>query len=677
MEFIKFKKRLQDNFEILIKEATHLFEVDLDKDELWDLYLDSFPEGTNEIFRERREYDCSCCRQFIKGIGNVVAIKDNKIKTIWDLDADSSTFQPVADALSKLVKSKDIGNVWVNKFKSIGTDSNKEMLDSGKVLEWDHFYLDMPNKFIDTSKETEGELRSQYKSTRDVFSRSLNEITEDSVLTVLELIAQNSLYKGEEWKSVLEVFLKHKQSYSKLKDEEDKSNYSWEKSVIVGESLGRIRNHSIGTLLVNISEGMGLDLAVRKYESIVAPENYKRSKPIYSKKMLEDAQKTVQELGYMDSLSRRYAILDDITVNNILFSNKDSAKRIGGMDLFEEMLSEVAVNPKNYSKVEEVSIDTFISDILPNAKELELLLENKHSSNMASLIAPTNKNSKSMFKWNNGFSWGYTGNITDSSMKDNVKLAGGNVDGVLRFSIQWNDGSSHDGNDLDAHCIDPNGNHIFYGNKRGNLDVDIMTPKRNVPAVENITWGSLSQMSAGTYEFFVHNYSHRGGREGFKAEIEFNGQIFSFSYNKNINNREKVAVAEVRLDKQGNFTITEKLPSSVSSREVWGLKTNQFIPVSVVMHSPNYWDSQDGIGNKHYMFMLKNCINPENPNGMFVEFLQQDLVKHRKVFEALFSKAAVKDNEDQLSGVGFSSTQRNEVTVKVKGVTERILKVKF
>lgn len=102
--------------------------------------------------------------------------------------------------------------------------------------------------------------------------------------------------------------------------------------------IGRIRNHSIGTLLVNVSEGMDLDTAVKKYEQIVAPTNYKRSKPIYTKAMLEKAQKQIIELGYMDSLPRRYATLDDITVNDILFSNKDSAKRISGAnDILENL----------------------------------------------------------------------------------------------------------------------------------------------------------------------------------------------------------------------------------------------------------------------------------------------------------------------------------------------------
>ena len=250
---------------------------------------------------------------------------------------------------------------------------------------------------------------------------------------------------------------------------------------------------------------------------------------------------------------------------------------------------------------------------------------------------------------------------------------------MLRFSIQWNE-DGNDNYDLDAHCIEPTGNEIYFNNGRkpdfsplgGQLDIDIIHPNGKI-AVENITWGNLSRMKNGTYKFFVHQYLG-SVRKGFRAEIEFNGQIYSFDYNKSMRTGEKVQVADVTLE-NGNFTIKEYITSNMSSKEVWGITTNQF--VSVMCYSPNYWDEQQGIGNKHYFFMLKNCINPESPNGFFNEYLKQELVQHKRVFEALGSKMRVEQTDDQLSGIGFSSTQRNELVVKVKGNTERILKIKF
>lgn len=397
--------------------------------------------------------------------------------------------------------------------------------------------------------------------------------------------------------------------------------------------------------------------------------------------MREDAKKTVVELGLMDSLGREYASLDDITINNILFANRDIKSKLTGADPFD-MLNSNVVNPKSFDKIEEVNVDTFVKEILPNASSVSVFLENKHIGNMVSLIAPKVKDSATMFKWDNNFSWAYKGNITDS-MKDRVKALGGKVDGVFRFSIQWNT-EGNNNNDFDAHAKEPNGNHIYFGSKRGHnssgeLDVDIRSPVYEIgngTAVENITYSNLSKMPKGVYDFYVHNFSHNGGRSGFTAEIEFNGNIYSYDYPQELKQGETVLVASVMYSEKG-FEIVRSLPSSMSSKDIWNLKTNQFVPVTVAMLSPNYWNEQSGIGNKHYFFMLKDCVNTDSPNGFFNEFLKEPLMKHKHVFEALGSQMKVEDKDTQLSGIGFSSTQQSSLVCKVEGKFNRTIKIIF
>lgn len=73
MEFIDFKRAVYKQFDALANNADRLYLTNVNKDELWD--IDSYPED------ERQSHTC---RQFIKPYGNVVAIVNNKLVSIWD-----------------------------------------------------------------------------------------------------------------------------------------------------------------------------------------------------------------------------------------------------------------------------------------------------------------------------------------------------------------------------------------------------------------------------------------------------------------------------------------------------------------------------------------------------------------------------------------------------------------
>ena len=120
---------------------------------------------------------------------------------------------------------------------------------------------------------------------------------------------------------------------------------------------------------------------------------------------------------------------------------------------------------------------------------------------------------------------------------------------------------------MDAHCTEPNGNEIYYSNKRssrtgGWLDVDIIHPQRGKPAVENIQFKTRTKMDKGEYLFRVHQYTYRDGDNGFEAEIEFNNTIYKFDYPFKLNQGEYVEVAKVILHQDGHFELIRLLENS-------------------------------------------------------------------------------------------------------------------
>lgn len=196
--------------------------------------------------------------------------------------------------------------------------------------------------------------------------------------------------------------------------------------------------------------------------------------------------------------------------------------------------------------------------------------------------------------------------------------------------------------------------------------------------VENIIWVDERKMLEGNYTVYVNNFCCRESVDtGFTLEIEHNGEVRQFFYDKPVKHKENVMVAEITYSKSKGIQIRELIPSTNhSSVSLWNIDTNKFHKVNVMMLSPNYWDEQ-GIGNKHYFFMLDDCKNPEPVRGFFNEYLNSELTPHRKVFEVLADKMKTPYQEHQLSGLGFSSTMRNSIIVKVDGTFSRTLKVNF
>lgn len=672
MDFQQFKRLLQGKLDFLIANSPALFQVNIEGDVLWETYLESYPAEANPIYRERRTHDCSCCKQFIRNYGKIVGVIDGQMQSIFDIPEAEDEYSVVCLAMSDLIHQYEISDAFYTKFKHLGTDTNLELTDDDRIINWSHLYYEMPDNLVQNTSRSIENLQGQIRSTKDVIARSFEELTPSAITTVLELIEQKNLYRGEEHKKKLASFATLQRGWITA---DNKNNYCWGVAIKHGR-VAAIRNTAIGTLLIDLSAGMEIERAVTRYEKVVAPSNYKRPQAIVTQSQIDAAEKQVKELGLVASLGRKHASIVMLHMNDVIWASGESQKVMTSP--FDILHNEVKQKVKKFDHIEEMGIQYFLDEVLPQAQSLEVLFDNKFESNLVNLIAPVNADALSLFQWENGFSWSYNGELTDSNIKEAVKTRGGGVDGQLRCSLMWAEGDRNDNSDLDIHCISPK-SHIYYGSKKGTcggmLDVDIRAPHRmgNLNIVENITWAKNINLPVGKYKFYVRNFAKVGIQSGFNAEIEYNGVIHSFHYPKGLRTGEDVDVATVEWDGK-DFTIVTHIDSEQESKEIWGIKTQTFVPVTALMYSPNYWEGEKGRGNKHYFFMLEGCSNPMSSRGFYNEFLRPEFSEHKRVFELLGNKMRVEPEGEQLAGVGFSSTMKNSL---VLNINSKPIKINF
>lgn len=704
----RFTKKVQAQFDEMCK-TEKLFRVNLSGQEVWDLYLNSFTKEENPIFRspESSTYNCNHCKNFIRRYGNIVAIDEEyNIVTMFDVVGDEE-FTSVVKALTKAIKSAKVTEVFFetfaelnnlpyescsksNKVFRLGVDKNEKqytkeeaelygVVKPQEIRRFNHLHLSLPKLFVDTTGSSVESIMGNFRDSKTVFARAMEEISLDTLKLVKDLIIQGSLLNGDAHLHKIEQIVPLKAEYDDI-PKKKRDNWCWVKSYKL--PFAKFKNELIGVLCSDLSEGEELNKACELWNKRIDPANYMKAKAPITKKQIEEAKAFVEENGFAESFDRRFATIKDVKLSEIKHINKGKGE-IKSVSIFDNVKSTSTRHKRSeFDGVEEVGIEKFMADILPTCSSVEAYFKNSHKGNLVSLTTANNPDSKPIFKWTNNYSWTFNGNLAGKSeIKEAVKSAGGKIDGVLRFSIAWNEGGKEI-LDFDAHASEPSGREINFSTHKtercktpmsGYLDVDMIRPMGL--GVENIVWDVASAMQDGRYTFWIKNFDG-GNNKGFKAEIEFNGEVYTYEYNSPLSYKQDIHVAEVTLNK-GEFDIKHLIPeSTVSSKEVYGIETNQFHKVNLICLSPNHWDDNK-IGNKHYLFMLEGCKCPTSIRSFHNENLIPELLTHRKVMEVLGATNHIEPTDKQLSGLGFNATVKDELIVKIQGTHKRMLKIKF
>lgn len=716
-----------------------LFRVNLDKEKLWKLYLQGFED--DPVFRdpESSKHNCNFCRMFISRFGDMVSIdpKSYAESSMFDLDLDlvPEEYRESIRLMAEYIHTCQVGDIFLVKKEDttlfgdtpgrLGVVSNIKRYNKEEALkypesgvkenqafEFNHLNVVVPEKYIVRGAQ-HSSMVSEEQSKRQVLERGLREISEQTMMDVIELETDGAILNSSNTIKLVVNALALKRELQEVPTE-SQHNYLWLKSRNLSDTAAKFKNNVIGSLLLDIESGMSLADACKEYNKRVDPVNYMKAKSPVTAKQIQEAEKFVVENGYADSFDFRCAKITDIDVNEILHTNtsgdiKDQAevpvfKMIKG-SAFNKNSGKTA-NKNSFKNIPEIEVDKFLKDILPGCDSVEAYLEPRLADNFMTLMTTQDKDSKRLFKWSNNFSWTYVNNLTGkSSIQQQVKSQGGTVDAPFRCSIIWNENNDAPHTDLDLHCIENfyehyrNGkqrraaeDHIYFGTHKkeeqgdkpsalgGFIDLDVISPGQKV-AVENIYYDNICLPKSGEifkYTFYIHNFNS-GSLSGARAEIFIQGQLFEYNIPHDFQG--KIDLATVVFDDTDNFKITHGkylVNSEGSSNEpAFGLDMNRFHQVNLVCLSPNYWGEQ--VGNKHYFFFLEGAKNPGEIRPIHNEFLSPDLLKHRKVFEILGARVKVESTPEQLSGLGFNATVQDNLIVKVseKSGKDRVLRIKF
>lgn len=651
--------------------------------ELWDKYIDTI-EGEDV----KQSYRCNSCKSFFKHYGAVTWYNnEGKRDSVWNItlprgEEPDDTYRELKDslkALHEIVTSAPIDCVAYMDCKTQGKESNMQFTRDGIMLdnpiERSHFFVEVPAKYIDNMNyiSLRGTSRTNYSLVKFMCDTWVG----DHLIRLRDSIQNGLVYLGENQINAVETVIDLKDKYNSLK-EEDRPQLLWD---LTYHDYAYFKNSSLGTIVTNMSKGHSFEVSLKKYEDMVAPANYKRPKPKVSEKQIQAFKDELESRGLLTAISERtYAKVEDIDLNEVLYSNRTNAQP----DAFTRMEGNILVDPKAFNKYPKINISSFVDLIKSGVTTLEVLPENRHLRDLMVLITGTRGEDEPLFKWDSNLSWTYIQDVASSSIKDKVEKMGGKIDAKVRLSVAWNNSD-----DLDLHLEGKTdfknyqGSwakdliiNVFHGNTYdkhldAKLDVDMNVNTSgerfsSTAPVENIY---INKLVPGNYEVKVNNYTKRNSGGDYQVEMEYNGEIITIS-NPNPKENHKDTVIKFTITPDGEIIINKKPLGKPVRHKAWSLKTLSWTKVTDVCFSPNYWGDFK-VGNKQLFMFVQGVVPDSQVRGLFPEYVIDEIYnQHKRALEVFTDSSRLPIPDEKtiptvMGGIGFVLNRDKTIYIRV------------
>jgi hypothetical protein len=348
-------------------------------------YLDSFEDPAF-----KQSVNCVCCQQFIRNFGGLCFITDTGevVSAIWDATNVSDEYKVAFGALEKEVSSRrPVGRFW----------GPLEPWGRSEVNGWKHFSLPMMEEF---SHAAPSGRNGASRTAATTLNLALNDFSLEDCNRAMHVLSSGALNNQKKFVPMMQFLIDLHQDIVKYGN---RSELVVKAAGYCPDGWSTPRDSMIGNLIGWVREGKNGTWITRNWNDRVRPEVFKRPTEAPAAGQIRSAEKLIEELGLKESLKRRLATFDEI---------KPFALWVKPEAVPEEPAADGGVfghlTPKGKAEATKqeielppvgVSLNEFISDILPKAKSIEVSLLRHQKFRFSGFMTAVDPEAPPILKW--------------------------------------------------------------------------------------------------------------------------------------------------------------------------------------------------------------------------------------------------------------------------------------
>jgi hypothetical protein len=391
--YSEFLESIKSNFDKSTIRNEPLFTTNCG--DLFETFLNNLPDDA------RQHYTCNACRHFVNRYGGLVSIseKGDMVPVLWDEKTTPAFFYKAVIAVKSAVLLSKVTGVFL---------SENEILGQPITGNWCHLSVTLPEEMIHSSSiKTADQMAAEKREDFKLLIAGLRDYSLDSVKTAINLLKTDSLYRSEKCLGVA-VWLKNLHvNLLETKDTRKRNNMVWLAAVTAPAGFCHIKSTMIGTLLDDIVTGLSFDAVSRRFKEKMNPLQYQRPQSAPTAGNVMQAEKIVEKLGIKNSLTRRFARLDELEKIWTPLTKEDPIKKDG---IFSHLVS---ASKKGHCNVEIPPVTMtwrkFSETVLPSARSIEFLVKSVRDQ-FSAILTAVDGAAPPILQWDtqekrNPFSW--------------------------------------------------------------------------------------------------------------------------------------------------------------------------------------------------------------------------------------------------------------------------------